>query len=118
MTHAKLYNIVEFHRDVWGEHFHTVRRGDESTEFVRHYTNDAGEPEHVEMELLGLGVAWLVETEKQSRIYAKGRCCTGFGTMTNGRWLGQGDSILASVYSLIGRLKTSRAAIAEMKAKA
>ena len=112
MTHAELYDIVKDHPDVWGEvyryseHFSAIFPRDISVETS---------PEAASVGLIGLGVAWLVETEQQSRIYAKGRCCTGFGTMTSGMWLGQGDSIIASVYSLIDRLKTSRAAIAEVK---
>ena len=108
MTHAELYEIVKDHRDVWGEHFHTVRRGDESTEFVRHYTNDAGEPEHVEMELLGLGVAWLVRTDGQFNAYGPVSPGDTFDVpSTTGAW-GEGTSILAAVY----------AAIAEVRAKA
>lgn len=61
MTHAELYEIVKDHRDVWGQHFHTVRRSNETTELVRHFSNEQPEPEHLGAELLGLGVAWLAE---------------------------------------------------------
>lgn len=109
MTNSELYEIVKNHQDVWGQHFHTVRRGDESTIFVRHYANAEGEPAHREMELLGLGVEWLLERSKSEVVthmvsHFFDRYITRAGCM-NSTWQ---PSLLAAVY----------AAIAEVKAKA
>ena len=106
MTHAELYEIVKDHRDVWGEHFHTVGRGDGSTEFVRHFTNDAGEPEHVEAELLGLGVAWLVGNLGDTTIGKPNH--GGYGVRDT--WMFPhihtwGGSLLAAVYAAIAEVK-------------
>lgn len=109
MTHAEMYEIVKGHRDVWGEHFHTVRRGDESTEFVRHFTNDAPEPEHLEAELLGLGVAWLVDNLGDTIVGKPGR--GGYGvrdTWTVPHIHTWGGSLLAAVYAAIGEEKKAR----------
>lgn len=108
MTHAELYKIVKDRRDVWGQHFTITVGHDGPVEFVRHFTNDAPEPEHLEAELLGLGVAWLVRTDGQFNAYGPVSPGDTFDVpSTTGAW-GEGTSILAAVY----------AAIAEVRAKA
>ena len=114
MTHAELYEIVKDHRDVWGKHF----TWDYTRELFMEQWPQTISPirnDIAESALLGLGVAWLVKRAGRARIYGMGKACKEFGTMTDGRWLGQGDSMLSSVYSLIGRLKASLDAIAEVK---
>lgn len=117
MTHPELYEIVKDHADAWNYHFHIVGRGDGSTEFVRRYGNTSDNPSHVEMELLGLGVVWLIcnsptknveihifgsDGDEACVVHAKARRWRRSGEFT--RQLGP----LAAVY----------AAIAEVKAKA
>lgn len=108
MTHAELYEIVKDHPDVWGHHFIVEDYGGGLRRFVRHFTHQAEECEHAEMELLGLGVAWLVENGRSARIYPPLPMRQEYfvGTDDCGDW--QLPSLLASVY----------AAIAEVKAKA
>lgn len=107
MTHDRIYENVQNHRDIWGQHFHTVRRGDESTEFVRHYSNDAPEPEYVEMELLGLGVAWLVENRGVPALCVAGNkryIASAMITELNSTTCNS-NSILEAVYAAIGEVK-------------
>lgn len=105
MTHAELYDIVKDHRDVWGKHFHTVRRGDESTIFVRHYANAEGEPAHREMELLGLGVAWLAKNGGSANIYPPMSGSPDYFVSSDMSACSGRPSILAAVYAAIAEVK-------------
>lgn len=59
MTATELYEIVTGHQEVWGKHFVIVKRSDGYIGFYHPFSNDELDPEHVENELLGLGVKWL-----------------------------------------------------------
>lgn len=108
MTHAELYEIVKDHPDVWGQHFHTVRRSNETTELVRHFSNEQPEPEHLQAELLGLGVAWLLETTTEFHAeYKDGP--QGFACMVLcGRYPREYKTKLAAVYAAIAEVKRAK----------
>lgn len=104
MNHTKLYEITKCHRDVWGKHFHSVGRSNGSTEFVRHYTNDAPEPEHVEAELLGLGVEWLAE-HASSMVFVGPVAHDNEYLICVSGVSGKAPSLLAAVYAAIAEVK-------------
>ena len=105
MTHAELYKIVKDRRDVWGQHFTITVGHDGPVEFVRHFTNDAPEPEHLEAELLGLGVVWLVENGGRFNVYGPMTPDDTFDVPTATKTWSEGTSILAAVYAAIGEVK-------------
>ena len=115
MTHAELYEIVKDHRDVWGQHFAITVCHDGSVEFVRHFTNEAGEPEHVEAELLGLGVAWLSRNGATPHLHGNttnSKCRIDYTVTdkddTEDFYFKYADSPTAAVYAAIGAVKAAR----------
>lgn len=107
MTATELYEIVKDHPDVWGKDFVIVVRGDGTAGFFRQFSNDELDPEHVENELLGLGVKWLVENSKHNsvavaRTLGDWQCIT----YTEEQWCATlfGPSPVAAVYAAIAEV--------------
>lgn len=108
MTHAELCDIVKDHRDVWGHHFYMLYSKGKYVELLRHDSNDPLEPEHVEIELLGLGVVWLVENGGRFNVYGPMTPDDTFDVPTATKTWSESTSILAAVYAAIGEVKKAR----------
>lgn len=108
MTAAELYEIVTGHQDVWGKHFGIVKRSDGYVGFYRSFSNDELDPEHVENELLGLGVKWLV---KNSDVLMHEHLHGGYVVLPrfepgyDDKQPVMGPSVLAAVYAAIAYVK-------------
>lgn len=116
MTATELYEIVTGHQDVWGKHFVIVKRSDGYVGFYRPFSNDELDPEHVENELLGLGVKWLASGGGTGHSYIFGMIVGTNGAADIDVWaISCGDincrrtNILAAVYAAIAEVKRAQA---------
>ena len=101
MTATELYEIVTGHQEVWGKHFVIVKRSDGYIGFYHPFSNDELDPEHVENELLGLGVKWLADTTTEFH----SECHDRMYLVPARKLTVPQSSFLAAVYAAIAEVK-------------
>lgn len=105
MTNAELYDIVKDHRDVWWQHFDPICCFGHPYLTRPGMLETAGNEQHIEMELIGLGVAWLAKNGGSANIYPPMSGSDEYFVSSDMSACAGRPSMLAAVYAAIAEVK-------------